>query len=138
MRVGQAAKIAAAVMLIVSAVMIVAPRLWVKNKKALLTYNGHLSEKIKLFHGRNGALLFYLPDQDARGAYIYTPQHGLWRCNDDAFLYLKLIALSKREPAACSETASGKPLTPVTAQPQSLEFTLEGIPVVASWQAPPR
>src|SRR3989442_434495 len=50
------------VALIISALMIVAPRLWVKNKKSLLTYNGRISEQIKLFHGRNGAVLFYLPE----------------------------------------------------------------------------
>jgi hypothetical protein len=104
----------------------------------LLTYNGRISEKIKLFHGRNGSILFYLPDQDSNGAYIYTSQNGLWRCDSDYFIGLKLIALSKRNPAGCSTTSFGAAITPFSAQPQSLEFKLHSIPVVVSWQAPPR
>ncbi|MCU1287269.1 MAG: hypothetical protein JWO13_3619 [Acidobacteriales bacterium] len=131
-------KLLIALALIVSVLMIVAPRLWVKNKKSLLTYNGHISEQIKLFHGKNGALLFYLPEQDSNGAYIYTSQNGLWRCDADSFIALKLIALSILNPAGCSASSTGTAIAPFSAQPQSLEFKLHNIPVVVSWQAPPR
>jgi len=47
-----------ALVLIVSALIIVPPRVWVKNKTAKVIYNGQLSEKVKLFHGKDGRLLF--------------------------------------------------------------------------------
>lgn len=126
------------VLLIVSALIIVPPRVWVKNKKAKLTYNGHISEKIKLFHGHNGMILFLLPDQDASGAFVYAPEYGLWHCGSGSFISLKLIAISKRYPAGCAETRSGDEIRSVIAESQSIQFNLHDVPVVVSWQAAPR
>jgi hypothetical protein len=126
------------VLLIVSALIIVPPRLWVKNKKAKLTYNGHISEKIKLFHGQNGMILFLLPDQDSSGAFVYAPAYGLWHCGSGSFISLKLIAVSKRYPTGCAETRSGDEIRPVIAESQSIQFAMHDVPIVISWQAAPR
>jgi hypothetical protein len=127
------------ILLIVSALIIVPPRVWVKNKKAKLTYNGRISEDLKLFHGSDGRVLFYLPDQDRSGAYVYTPETGLWRCPDSYFVPLKLVALSKRFPSGCGGGgAGGDYMRPFTANAQSIEFALHDVPVVVSWQAAPR
>jgi hypothetical protein len=131
-------KLIVSLLLIVSALIIVPPRVWVKNKKAKLTYNGHISEKIKLFHGQNGMILFLLPDQDSSGAFVYAPEYGLWHCGSGSFVSLKLIAISKRYPAGCAQTRSGDEIRPVTAESQSIQFNLHDVPVVVSWQAAPR
>jgi len=125
-------------LLLVSALIIVPPRVWVKNKKAKLTYNGHISEKIKLFHDQNGLILFLLPDQDSSGAFVYAPEYGLWHCGSGSFISLKLIAVSKRYPTGCAETRSGDEIRPVIEESQSIQFALHDVPVVISWQAAPR
>jgi hypothetical protein len=135
----KALKLIVPLLLIVSALIIVPPRVWVKNKKAKLTFNGRISENLRLFHGSNGRVLFYLPDQDRSGAYIYTPKTGLWRCPDVYFIPLKLIAFSKRFPSGCNDGGpGGDEIRPATAEPQSLQFALQDVPVVVSWQAAPR
>jgi hypothetical protein len=125
-------------LLLVSALIIVPPRVWVKNKKAKLTYNGHISEELKLFHGNNGRLLFYLPEQDATGAYIYTSQDGLWRCGPSSFTAMKLIAISKLHSSGCAENGTGAQILPAIAEAQSIQFKLHDVPVAVSWQTAPR
>jgi hypothetical protein len=126
------------ILLIVSALIIVPPRVWVKNKKAKLTYDGRISENLKLFHGSDGRVMFLLPDQDLSGIFVYAPGRGLWRCAGRSFIGLKLIALSKRSPSGCADDGSGDPIKPITAEGQSLQFALHHVPVVVSWQAAPR
>jgi hypothetical protein len=125
-------------LLLVSALIIVPPRVWVKNKKAKLTYNGRISENLKLFHGSDGRVMFILPEQDLGGIFVYAPERGLWRCGAGSFIGMKLIALSKRNPSGCADDGNGVRMQPFTAEPQSLQFALRDVPVVVSWQAAPR
>ncbi|MCU1311560.1 MAG: hypothetical protein JWO20_2685 [Candidatus Angelobacter sp.] len=126
------------ILLLVSALIIVPPRVWVKNKKAKLTYDGRISESLKLFHGSDGRVMFMLPEQDLSGIFVYAPERGLWRCGVGSFIGLKLIALSKRNTSGCADDGSGVQMQPFTAEPQSLQFALHDVPVVVSWQAAPR
>ena len=133
--------------------MIVAPRVWVKNKKASLVYNGHISEQIRLFHGSNGRLLFYIGEagEDPDHAYVYTPENGLWDCGHGAFVRLKLIALSVRWHASCGDAGTGDRMHVTSVDSHAIHFlshnrtqgNLQGgvpgsVPVIVSWQDPPR
>jgi hypothetical protein len=133
-----------ALLLIVSALIIVRPRVWVKNKTAKVIYKGQLSEKVKLFHGSDGRVLFYIDNVDPGRAYVYTAQdpsgaNGLWRCAAGFFAPLKYFAFSKGRPSGCNESESkiGE-LLPAKVGPQSIEFSLNNQPVTVSWQAAPR
>jgi hypothetical protein len=135
-------KLILALLLIVSALIIVPPRVWVKNKTAKVIYNGQLSEKIKLFHGNHGRVLFYIDGVDPNRAYVYTaedPQgsNGLWRCGSGFFAPLKFFAFSKSRSSGCNGTGIGE-LLPAKVGNQSIQFTLHDRPVVVSWQAAPR
>jgi hypothetical protein len=124
--------IIALVMLSVGGFIILRPRLWVKNKTAKVIVDGRLSEDVKLFHGSDDRLLFYLKD-DPRHTYFFSKGSGVLKCSASEFASLKIIVYSPHVHPQC-ETAAA---TAIVNQ-QSLEFTRDGHATVVSWQAAPR
>lgn len=116
----------------VGAFIILRPRLWVKNKTAKVIVDGKLSEDVKLFHGSDDRLLFYLKD-DPDGAYYFAAEDGVRRCQSSSFIFAKLLVFSPRRHPYCADFyGSGK------RDVQSLEFHRHEKDIVVSWQAAPR
>jgi len=114
------------------AFIIVRPRLWVKNKTAKVIFDGKLSEDVKLYHGSDDRLLFFLKD-DSDGAYYYDFTTGISRCNKSEVVSAKLIVFSPKSRPACLERLGAG-----NRESQSLEFHQRGRQVIVSWQAAPR
>jgi len=140
-------KIFTIIMLLVVAVgafIILRPRLWVKNKTAKVIVDGRLSEDVKLFHGSDERLLFYLDKMDPGYSFVYTAHdpygsNGLYRCRKGFFIRAKLIAFSKWRISGCNEPMLATPgIDHVAMHDQSLDFSLNGANVSVSWQAAPR
>lgn len=89
-------KITVLVLLLVAAVclaMIVPTRLWVKNKRAFMVYNGRESRDLRLFHGPGGRMLLLIRESKDETAYIYDPATGIEHCNAKAFVVPKFVAI---------------------------------------------
>lgn len=111
------------------------PRLWVKNKTAKVIVDGRLSENVKLFHGSDGRLLFYVKgtDRSEDDPFLYDVNTGVFRCFADRFFKLKILTVAKQATPYCMDFyGDGKPGN------QSLEFQYHGQDIVVSWQAAPR
>lgn len=129
-------KIVVPVLLVAALLMIVAPRIWVKNKKARLIYQGHAQEGFLLFHGSGGRLLITSKIPTEPAAFLYDPQRGLASCNDGAFFSIKLVIFETRTSTRCNwyreprDARVGK---------NSLQFlSPRGAKVEVLWQDPPR
>jgi hypothetical protein len=122
----------AVLIVLVGAFIILRPRLWVKNKTAKVIVDGRLSEDVKLFHGSDGRLLFYLRSDPAR-AYYYSTESGVLRCEASSFASLKIIVFSAHSRPQCARESP----TAIVRE-QSLEFERSGHATVVSWQAAPR
>ena len=122
----------ALVILLVGTFIILRPRLWVKNKTAKVIVDGQLSENVKLYHGSDGRLLFYLKDEPAIVHY-YSAESGVLKCRASEFASLKIVVFSPRAQPFCSSDS-----VPAAIKQQSLEFLHDGRAIVVSWQAAPR
>jgi hypothetical protein len=128
----------ALVVVLISAFIILRPRLWVKNKTAKVIVDGRLSEDVKLYHGSDDRLLFYLKD-DPQGAYVYDARTGLWRCDKSYFFSAKIIVLTARSRSSgCAEDENGDVMGSGTRNSQSLQFRRQDRDIIVSWQAAPR
>jgi hypothetical protein len=131
-----AIKISATVLLIAAALMIVAPRVWVKNKKARLIYNGRISEKVKLFHGTANRLYVTIAEPGEPAGYVFDPASGIAPCATSAFVYLKLIAFELRS-SSCNRAMDSP--SAVRASTNALQFvSQQNVPVEVQWQDAPR
>jgi hypothetical protein len=130
----------AVLIVIVGAFILLRPHLWVKNKTAKVIVDGRLSEDVKLYHGSDGRILFYLKS-DPHGFYYHDVNTGIFFCFNDShsFLPLKLVVLSREAMPRCADFYGEGKLSN-----QSLEFhnrNADGTPgqdVIVSWQAAPR
>ena len=125
----------ALMLLLAGAFIILRPRLWVKNKTAKVIVDGRLSEDVKLFHGSDGRVLFYIKQTD-RGdgdPFLYNVNDGIHGCFADRFLRLKIITIAKQSAPYCADFYGE-----VKSGAQSVEFQYEGQDIVVSWQAAPR
>ena len=125
------------IVVVVGAFIILRPRLWVKNKTAEITVDGRLSEDVKLFHGSDDRLLFYLKE-DPQGAYVYDSHFGLWRCTTSYFANFKIIAFSVHHSSGCADSENGDVMTSVKLETQSLAFQYHDEHIIVSWQPAPR
>src|ERR1041385_3618783 len=116
----------------IGAFILLRPRLWVKNKTAKVIVDGRLSEDVKLFHGSDGRVLFYLQN-DPLSPYMYESLNGVKGCDESVFVNLKVIALSRQAVPYCADYFGE-----ATFRGQSLEFHRHGQDIVVSWQAAPR
>ena len=129
---GRALTIVAILAVVIVGFMILRPRLWVKNKTAKLIVDGRLSEDVKLFHGSDDRLLFYLKD-DPGAVYYFSDKSGVLRCAGTAFVSLKVLAFSTHSIPECPAEA-----TTAIIREQSLEYSSRGHATVISWQPAPR
>src|SRR5438128_6801796 len=90
---------------LVVAFILLRPRLWVKNKTAKVIVDGRLSEDVKLFHGSDGRLLFYLKgtDRPEGDPFIFYANTGVFRCTSDRVMPLKIIAIAKQADPYCMD-----------------------------------
>jgi hypothetical protein len=117
---------------VVGAFIILRPRLWVKNKTAEVIVDGRLSEGIKLFHGSNDRLLFYLRSEPTH-AYYFSANAGVLQCDAHDFVSLKIIVFSAHAQPRCEAAAPS-----AVFEQQSLRFTQAGHNIIVSWQPAPR
>jgi hypothetical protein len=124
------------VLLVAAVLMIAAPRIWVKNKKARLIYQGRSTDDFLLFHGSGGRMLITTKISGEAPAFMYVPGRGIASCGQGAFVYVKLATLETRTDSRCtwfrsdSETRAAK---------NSLQFlSPRGAPIEVLWQDAPR
>ena len=128
------------VLLAAALLMIATPRLWVKNKRVQLSYDGRKSERVTLYHGSGARLLVFLAESgEPQGVYVFDPARGLWFCPPGDVHKLKTLAFTVRYPSACAESGSGKQVPLQGSSEFDVRFTsVSGKSVTVSWQSPPR
>ncbi len=132
----KAMKIVVPVLLVAATLMIVAPRIWVKNKNARLIYQGHATDDFLLFHGSGGRLLVTAKLPGEAAGLLYDPARGLASCSAGAFLYVKLVLLETRTESRCTWFRGPKEAQVST---NSLRFrSPRGAQVEVLWQDAPR
>ncbi|HUR36745.1 MAG TPA: hypothetical protein VM009_02935 [Terriglobales bacterium] len=129
-------KIVVPVLLLAALVMIVAPRIWVKNKKARLIYAGHATDSFLLYHGSGGRLLIAPKIAGEAPFQMYDPQRGTAACGPGAFVTIKVAAIETRTDSRCTWFGTAKD---AKAGPNALRFTSsQGKPIEVMWQDAPR
>ncbi len=129
-------KLVVPVLLVAAVLMIVAPRIWVKNKKARLIYQGHATDDFLLFHGSAGRMLVLANIPGEAAGLLYDPARGLASCDEGAFLSVKLVLLETRTQTRCTWYRAA---TEARTDTNSLRFlSPRGAAVEVLWQDPPR
>jgi hypothetical protein len=83
--------------------MILAPRLWVKNSRAHLTIDGRVTDDFKLYFGPQGKMLLRIGDKRPRQTFTYSGDTAA-ECPTSEFLFPPFIALSKRTSPHCDRS----------------------------------
>lgn len=129
-------KIVVPVLLVAATLMIVAPRIWVKNKKARLIYRGQATDDFLLFHGSGGRLLLLPKITNESTALVYDPERGVASCGEGAFFYIKLAMVETGTDSRCTWFRNAKE---AQAGHNGLRFTSpQGAAVEVMWQDAPR
>ena len=106
------------------------PRVFVNNRHAHLVYDGHVSQKVKVFHGRDKNTLVWI--QDEKRPYEFIGPSELM-CSEDTFVNLKVIAVNRKKHD-CKLIRLD-----VRRGEFSIDFNdKDGVPVTVSWEAAPR
>jgi hypothetical protein len=133
------AKLAAALLVIATIVMILAPRLWVKNSNSHLVVDGRVSGDFKLYFGPNGKLLLRLGAKKATVAFVFLPQTEsgpaeVLQCSPNEVSFPPFFAIAKHVPPRCP-VANEKYLA--VSQGNKLLFrTKDGHIYEVTWQPP--
>ena len=129
-------KIVVPVLLLAAALMIVAPRIWVKNKKARLIYKGQATDDFLLFHGSAGRMLLMPKIAGEAVGLLYDPERGVASCGPGAFFSVKLAMIETRADSRCTWFRAAKE---VKAGRNVLRFTSpHGAAIEVLWQDAPR
>jgi hypothetical protein len=128
------------VLLATAFLMIATPRLWVKNKRVQLEYDGRKSERVVLYHGSRDRLLFYLQEPgEPEGVYVFDPPRGLWFCPPGDVRRIRLLAFTLVQPSACAGSGSGRAVPLLSSSEFEVRFaSVRGRAVGVTWQPPPR
>ncbi len=94
-------KVAAVVLALAVLLMILLPRLWVKNSRARLVYGGKVSEKVRLYHGAGGRMMVRLDEPGEDSDHVFLPGLGMWTCPPASFRGPKLVVFT-RDTDGCS------------------------------------
>lgn len=98
-------------MLVAAALMILAPRFWVKNKNAHMVYAGHVTNGFHLYHGWGNRFLITLSaGPDAGTAILIDPAGSplqAFLCRRSDYFDLKLFVLGKSLPSGCTRSSAG-------------------------------
>lgn len=111
--------------------MILVPRVWVKNSRAHLAIDGHVTDDFRLYFGPKGKMLLRIGDKQPRQTFLYTGDSTA-ACPTSEFLFPPFIAVSKRAQPRCQRTdfgAVGNKLLIMAADGHEYEVT---------WFEPPR
>ena len=132
----RALKFVVPVLLVAAVMMIAAPRIWVKNKKTRLIYQGRATDDFLLFHGSAGRMLIAANIPGEASGWMYDRERGLASCGRGAFVYLKLAMLETRTDSRCTWF---RPAAGTRVSKNSLQFVSpRGAQVEVLWQDPPR
>lgn len=132
----KAVKIVVPITLLATILMIVAPRIWVKNKQARLIYHGHATDSFRLYHGSSGRLLLAPQIAGEAPFLVYDPQRGVASCGAGAFITVKVAAIEVRTYSRCTWFMAAKE---ATAGRNALRFkSPHGMPIEVMWQDAPR
>jgi hypothetical protein len=119
--------------MVLSAAVWVAPRVYVKNRHAHLVYDGKVSAKVRVFHGSRGRLAIIMDEPKEIGL-VYMLEPGdfpreVEQCGPADFVNLKLLLLQKSS-GTCHFSSDA------AANGFSISFTTKsGVPVTVSWEA---
>lgn len=83
--------------------MILAPRLWVKNSRAHLTIDGYVTDDFRLYFGPGGKMLLRIGDKKPRQTFIYGGASAA-ECPTSEFVFPPFVALSKRTEPRCEHS----------------------------------
>ena len=129
-------KIVVPVLLVAALLMIVAPRIWVKNKTARLIYKGQATDQFLLFHGSGGRLLLTPKFPGEAAAIIYDPEQGVASCGEGAFFFIKVAMIEVRTDSRCTWFREAKE---AQVGHNSLRFVSpHGAAMEVMWQDAPR
>lgn len=100
------AKLAAVLLFIAAIVMILAPRLWVKNQNSHLVVDGRVNDDFKLYFGPSGKLLLRIGAKKATTAFVFLPQAKsgpaeVLQCPPGEVLFPPFLAVAKHVPPRC-------------------------------------
>jgi hypothetical protein len=134
-------KLAAALLVIAAIVMILAPRLWVKNSTSHLVVDGRVTDDFKLYFGPNQKMLLRIGEKRATTAFLFLPQTDrgpaeVLECPPSEALFPPFLAITKHVPPRCP-VANEKYVA--VAQGNKLLFrTKDGHIYEVTWQPPAR
>jgi hypothetical protein len=132
----KAVKIVVPIVVLAAILMIVAPRIWVKNKQARLIYHGRATDSFRLYHGSSGRLLLAPQIAGEAPFLVYDPQRGMASCGMGAFIPVKVAAIELRTDSRCTWFLPAKD---AKAGRNVLQFkSPHGLPVEVIWQDAPR
>ena len=83
--------------------MILAPRVWVKNSRAHLAIDGYVTDDFRLYFGPKGRMLLRIGDKQPRQTFLYTGESTA-ACPTSEFLFPPFIALSKHSTPRCERS----------------------------------
>jgi hypothetical protein len=117
--------------------MILATRVWVKNKNAHMVYDGHVTADFGLYHGWGNRFLVTFSDlQSPSAAVLIDPAlspPAVYLCRRSDYFDLKLFALDKTLASGCTRS----PARDVQLSPTSLSFrSAAGTQVEITWERP--
>jgi len=130
-------KWALALLVIVAALMILAPRVWVKNKRATVIVNGTKASGFSLYHGYS----FPYGDQfliERRTAtqiliYVYVSDGDMFKCIDRGYANMRLLIIGRPSPCQLMRDARD-----YARSSNALSFGDGQESIRVTWHAPPR
>jgi len=123
---------------VAAALMILATRVWVKNKNAHMVYAGQVTADFSLYHGWGNRFLVTFSDPQSAGAaaVLIDPAASppaAYFCHRADYFDLKLFAFDKTLASGCTRS----PAQDVQLSPTSLEFrSAIGAQVEITWERP--
>jgi hypothetical protein len=132
-------KLAAVLLVTAAIVMILAPRLWVKNSNSHLVVDGRVSGDFKLYFGPNGKLLIRLGAKKPIAAFVFLPQTDsgpaeVLQCPPSEVLFPPFLAVAKHVPPRC--TVANEKYLAVSQGNKLLFRTKDGHIYEVTWQPP--
>jgi len=87
--------------------MILAPRVWVKNSRAHLAIDDRVTDDFKLYFGPKGRMLLRIGAKQPRQTFVYSDD-SVGECPTSEFIFPPFVALSKHTQPRCRRTDFGK------------------------------
>lgn len=138
---GRKIKIGVALLLVVLALIILAPRIYFRNSNSHLAIDGRVTDDFKLYFGPGDRLLLRVGAKNTQTAFLYVPQNGsspaeIRECPPHSVLFPPFTAVRKSALSECS--AMSERYLAVRAGNALLFRTKDGHIYEVTWQAPSR